>query len=165
MTRQKVWNCACVSETVFELRRTNLYGQYPKIGEFKRKKFSFFGQRHALSTSFDIFVVTFRVTNFLPKLVDMLLFSAETTEFPFFDFSIIGYCHLYVHVHLHCRLHERGGEHRRQPDSGTELQFRGRDTELRRNSSLGQTRPHLTGNCLVIAPWVKPDLISQVTAW
>ena len=27
--------------------------------------------------SFDIFVITYRVTNFLPKLVDMLLFSTE----------------------------------------------------------------------------------------
>ena len=46
--------------------------QYPKIGG---KKISvFFHQRRALSTSFDTFVVTYRVTNFLPKLVDMLLF-------------------------------------------------------------------------------------------
>ncbi len=36
--------------------------------------------------SFDIHVVTYRVTNFLPKLVDMLLFSTEKTEFPFFEF-------------------------------------------------------------------------------
>ncbi len=36
--------------------------------------------------SFDIFVVTCRVTNFLPKLVDMLLFSMEKAEFPFFEF-------------------------------------------------------------------------------
>ena len=36
--------------------------------------------------SFGIFVVTYRVTNFLPKLVHMLLFSAEKTEFPFFEF-------------------------------------------------------------------------------
>ena len=50
----------------------------------KKVKVSFFHQRHALLTSFDIFVVTYRVTNFLPKLVDMLLFSAEKTEFPFF---------------------------------------------------------------------------------
>ncbi len=48
-------------------------------------KFSFFCQRHTLSTSFDIFIVTYKVTNFLPKLVDMLLFSAEKTEFPFFE--------------------------------------------------------------------------------
>ena len=46
----------------------------------------FFCQRHALSTSFDIFVVTYRVTFFLPKLVDMLLFSMEKTEFPFLVF-------------------------------------------------------------------------------
>ena len=46
----------------------------------KKIKFSFFGQRHALSTSFDIFVVTCRVTNFVPKLVNMLLFSVEKTE-------------------------------------------------------------------------------------
>ena len=43
----------------------------------------FLRQRHVLWTGFDIFVVTYRVTNFLPELVDMLLFSAEKTEFPF----------------------------------------------------------------------------------
>ena len=36
--------------------------------------------------SFDIFVITYRVTNFLPKLVNMLLFSTEKTEFPFLVF-------------------------------------------------------------------------------
>ena len=46
----------------------------------------FFRQRHALLTSFDIFVVTYRVTNFLPKLINMLLFSTEKTEFPFLVF-------------------------------------------------------------------------------
>ena len=46
----------------------------------------FFRQRHTLSTSFDIFVITYRVTNFLLKLVDMLLFSTEKTEFPFLVF-------------------------------------------------------------------------------
>ena len=40
-------------------------------------KFSFFHQRHALLTRKDIFVIIYRVTNFLPKLLDMLLFSAE----------------------------------------------------------------------------------------
>ncbi len=55
-------------------------------------KFSFFHQRHALSMSFelsksfDIFVVNYRVTNFLPKLVDMLLFSN------FLNSPIFGYC-------------------------------------------------------------------------
>ncbi len=47
----------------------------------------FFCQRHALSRSFDIFVITYRVKNFLPKLIDMLLFSTEKkNEFPFFVF-------------------------------------------------------------------------------
>ena len=48
----------------------------------------FFCQRHALLISFDIFIVTYTygVTNFLPKLVNMLLFSTEKTEFPFLVF-------------------------------------------------------------------------------
>ena len=36
--------------------------------------------------SFHIFVVPKRVINFLPKLIHMLLFSMEKTEFPFFVF-------------------------------------------------------------------------------
>ncbi len=45
--------------------------------------------------SFDIFVVMYRVTNFLPKLLHMLLFSMEKTEFPGFPlFS--GYA-IFVH--------------------------------------------------------------------
>ena len=36
--------------------------------------------------SFDTFVVTYKVNNFLPKLVDMLLFSMEKTEFHFLVF-------------------------------------------------------------------------------
>ncbi len=48
-------------------------------------KFSFFHQRHALSTSFDIFVVTYRVTNFLLKLLDMLLFLGKKLNFHFFE--------------------------------------------------------------------------------
>ncbi len=46
-------------------------------------KFSFLHQRHALSTSFDLFVVTYWVTNSLLKLIHILLFSTEKTEFPF----------------------------------------------------------------------------------
>ena len=42
----------------------------------KERNSVFFHQRHALSTSFDIFVVTYRVTNFLPKPVDTLFFPA-----------------------------------------------------------------------------------------
>ena len=49
----------------------------PENRESKKWKFSFFRQRHALLTSFDIFVVTYRVTNFLAKLVHMLLFSTK----------------------------------------------------------------------------------------
>ena len=64
--------------------------QYRKIGNSQKWKLSFFRQRHTLlctlSTSFDIFVITYRVTNFLPKLVNMLLFSTEKTEFPFLVF-------------------------------------------------------------------------------
>ncbi len=60
--------------------------QYRKIGNSKNENSVFFHQRHAFSTSFNIFVVTYRVTNFLPKLVDMLLFSMEKTEFPFLVF-------------------------------------------------------------------------------
>ncbi len=62
----------------------------PENREFKKCKFNFFYQRHALSTSFDIFVVTYRVTNFLPKLVNMLLFSREKTKFPFFGFPLFS---------------------------------------------------------------------------
>ena len=42
--------------------------------------------------SFDIFVVTCRVTNFLPKLLDMLLFS--TLNFHFLFSPIFGCCPL-----------------------------------------------------------------------
>ncbi len=58
--------------------------QYLKIGKWKNEIQFFFCQSHALWTSFDIFVVTYRVSNFLPKLMDILLFSMEKTEFPFF---------------------------------------------------------------------------------
>ncbi len=53
-----------------------------------KKKFSFLIQRLTLLTIFDIFVVT----NFLPKLVDMLLFCTKKTAFPFFEIPIFGYC-------------------------------------------------------------------------
>ena len=52
----------------------------PENREIKKWKFSFFRQRHALLASFDIFVVTYRVTNFLPKL---LLFSTEKKKLNF----------------------------------------------------------------------------------
>ncbi len=49
----------------------------PENREMEKMKCSFLGQRQALSTSFDIFVITYRVINLLPKLIYMLLFSAE----------------------------------------------------------------------------------------
>ncbi len=58
----------------------------PENREFKKWKFSFFPQRHTLSMSFDIFVLIYTVTNFLLKLIEMLLFSVEKTEFQFFVF-------------------------------------------------------------------------------
>ena len=84
----------------------------PENREMKtwKMKFSFFRQRHALSTSFDIFVVTYRVTNFLPKLINMLLFSTKKTEFPFFEFPIFGCCRpllwpeSWIHASLVCVL-------------------------------------------------------------
>ncbi len=65
--------------------------QYPKIGETKNGNSVFFHQRHALSTSFNIFVLTHSVTNFLPKLVDILLFSTEKLNFLFFHFPIFWF--------------------------------------------------------------------------
>ncbi len=61
------------------LRWMSFPGQYRKIGNSKNRNSVFFHQRHTLLTSFDVFVVTYRVTNFLP-------FSTEKTEFPFFVF-------------------------------------------------------------------------------
>ena len=58
----------------------------PENREFQKWKLSFFRQGHILSTSFDIFVITYRVTDFLPKLINMLLFSTKKTEFPFLLF-------------------------------------------------------------------------------
>ena len=60
----------------------------PENREFKKWKFSFFHQRHALSTSFDIFVVTYRVTNFLPKLVNIY----GKLNFHFWFSPIFGLC-------------------------------------------------------------------------
>ena len=58
-------------------------------GKPKKWKISFLlCQIHALSTSFNTFVVTYGVANFLPKLVHLLLFSMEKTEFLFFQFPI-----------------------------------------------------------------------------
>ncbi len=48
------------------------------------------------STSFGIFVVTQRVTNVLPNVVDILLFYyfyEKKNEFPFFEIPIFNNCH------------------------------------------------------------------------
>ncbi len=51
----------------------------------------FFSAKDRHWTSFGIFVVTKRVTNFLPKLVNMLLFSAEKTfVFPISPSPFLG---------------------------------------------------------------------------
>ena len=97
--RTQVAPCAVLPEStfcpVFSLlfplygRCRELIGQcrlYRKIGKSKNGNSVFCHQRHALSISFDVLVVTYRVTNFLPKLVNMLLFSVEKTEFPFLVF-------------------------------------------------------------------------------
>ena len=61
-----------------------------KIGKSKNWNSVFFRQRGALSTSFDIFVVTYRGTNFLPKLVNMLLFSMGKNWISIFGFPLFS---------------------------------------------------------------------------
>ena len=56
--------------------------------EFKKWKFSFFRQRHALSTSFDILVVTYRVTNFLPKTLQHAIIFYRKNWISIFGFPI-----------------------------------------------------------------------------
>ena len=59
-------------------------GNLPKNMELKKKEIQFFPSK-TLLTNVDIFVVICRVTNFLPKLADMLLFSIILFfEFPYF---------------------------------------------------------------------------------
>ncbi len=78
-TTRDEWRVQCTGDVVGG-------GLYRKIGNSKNGNSVFFPSKTALLTSFDIFVVTYRVINFSPKLVDMLLFSAEKTEFPFLVF-------------------------------------------------------------------------------
>ena len=76
----------------------------PENREMKKWNSVFLRQRHALSRNFDSFVVTYRVTNFLPKLMDMLLFSMEKTEFSFCEFPFFGYCRVLVMTMLLLKL-------------------------------------------------------------
>ena len=90
-------SCFCAARTT-----SAVSSAIPENRDMKKMKFSCFShQRHALSTSFDIAVVTYRVTNYLPKLVDMLLFSVcEKTEFPFFEipyFRVLPFLPFYMH--------------------------------------------------------------------
>ncbi len=62
---------------------------YPKIGGNKKCKFSFFSQKHPWSTSFNIFVVTCRVTNFLPK-TGAIIFHGKKLNFFFFNSLFFG---------------------------------------------------------------------------
>ena len=62
------------------------YGQYSKIGKLKEWNSVFFHQRRALSMSFDIFIVRYRVTNFSQNLWTCYYFQQKKTEFPFCEF-------------------------------------------------------------------------------
>ncbi len=67
-------------------------GAIPENREFKKWKFSFFHLRHALWTSFDIFVVAHRVTNFLPKTCwHAIIFYRKKLNFHFLFSPILGY--------------------------------------------------------------------------
>ena len=55
----------------------------------------FLVENNSMSMSFDIFVVTYRVTNFVPKLVNMLLFSTKKNWISIFGFPLFsGYAQL-----------------------------------------------------------------------
>ena len=70
---------------------TRLAGNTQKQGN-EKMKFSFFHQRHTLSMSFDIFVVTYRVTNLLPKLITCYYFLQKKLNFHFLNSPILGCC-------------------------------------------------------------------------
>ncbi len=42
------------------------------------------------------------MTNFLAKLIDMLLLCLEKNECPFFEFPIIEYCPQYTTLNVEC---------------------------------------------------------------
>ncbi len=59
----------------------------PKLDiQKKPPEIQFLHRRHALLRSFDIFAVTFRMTNFLPKLYMCYYFLGKKTEFPCSEF-------------------------------------------------------------------------------
>ena len=69
-------------------------GNTRKEGHGKKWNSVFWSKTCIVDKFWPVFVVTYRVTNFLPKLLNMLLFSAEKTEFPFFEipyFRVLPY--------------------------------------------------------------------------
>ncbi len=76
----------------------------PKIGKWKKYENQFFPSKTASSTRFDIFVVTYRVTNFLPKLVDILLFSAQKNWISIFWIPLFSGVAIYIYMCLHCTV-------------------------------------------------------------
>ncbi len=73
--------------------------QYPKIGEFKKWKFSFFStENNSMLTSFGkkLLSIYIESNKIFGKTIDMLLFSLKKkTEFHFFHYPIFGYCRVY----------------------------------------------------------------------
>ncbi len=66
----------------------------PENREFKKKKIQFFPSKtYIVDKCWHFCSHLERVTNFLPKLVDMLFFSVgKKADFPFFKFPIFGCC-------------------------------------------------------------------------
>ncbi len=66
----------------------------PENRENKKGKFSLFCHRHALLTTFDIFVVTYRVTNFLPKAHQhaIIFYGKNWISGFFFNSPIFRFC-------------------------------------------------------------------------
>ncbi len=62
----------------------------PRVANTRQWKFNFFRQRHPLSMSFDIFIVTFWVIYVLPELAHMLLFSGEKNWISIFCFPLFS---------------------------------------------------------------------------
>ena len=85
--RWKAWSTVPTSCEVRSLcRRVQSWeiGQdraIPENREFKKWEIQFFPSKTCIVHSFDIFVVTYRVTNFLPKLVNMPLFIKVASGF------------------------------------------------------------------------------------
>ena len=82
--------------------------QYLKIGKSKKMTFSFFPQRHALLTSFDILVVTLEWQTFCQNSSTCYYFLQKKTEFPFFYFPIFGCCRRPQSIDRQCKQKDAG---------------------------------------------------------